>query len=134
MHLLFEARPAKIRGDSQLLLLSKRQGATMLINLLCSWPMKELSWVDFPVKCHAAGWVKLAEGRVWALFFVRPLNQRPLRLLNQRKGRKGRGGGIHPLSNAGRHTHFSEELFVIYHGASPTYEAEEYIYIFQLHC
>jgi hypothetical protein len=39
-----------------------------------------------------------------------------------------------PSANAGRHTDFSEELFVIYHGASPTYKAEEHIYIFQLHC
>lgn len=33
-----------------------------------------------------------------------------------------------------RYTHFSEELFVIHHGASPTYKTQEHIYIFQLPC
>lgn len=51
---------------------------------------------------------------------------------------KGKGEGQGRMESIAwanaRHTHFSEELFVIHCGASPTYNTEEHIYIFQLHC
>lgn len=80
----------------------------------------------FPGQCRAAGEDEREVGvsPVCYLSPPRPIN----RLQTEEKGT----GVVLPHKKCQRH--FVQKLFVTYHGAIPTYNAEEHIYIFQLNC